>query len=293
MTGRTLVRNTPAGRGRRAALAVALAAALAAAATAAASVSPAAATARAPSRPAAGTGTASAAQTSPGTASAAQTTPRTASAAQSSPGTASAAGILLLNGDRALVSSTAGGHTTSIQRGPGLSGLAGEVTTFRTAANTFLFPTAALPYLGRGLDPSLFELTALRHAEHGGRLPVTLHYRGTPHAMPGITVTRRGVGTAQGYLTAASALKFGAALARQMLADHPHGRYGRDGLFAGGLSIALTGAPAAVPARPHRISFPMHTLTVRGTNLAGRTPATWCSSRTSPPPKSSATRSRP
>jgi hypothetical protein len=241
MTRRTLLTNVLAGRGRRGwrgwpgALAVTVAASL----TAAAAVSPATAAARAPS-------------------------PTAASVT-----TASTASILLANGDRALVSSAAAGHTTGIQRPPGLSGLAGEVATLRAGNNTFLFPAAALPYLGRGLDPSLFELTALRHAEHGGRLPVTLHYQGTPHAVPGITVTRRGAGTAQGYLTASSAPAFGAALARQMLADHPRASYGQAGLFAGGLSIALAGTPGAAPARPHRVSFPMHTLTVRGTNQLG------------------------
>jgi hypothetical protein len=196
---------------------------------------------------------------------AAHTSPHPAAAV---PGAAS---ILLINGDHALVSSAAGGHATSILRATQVTGLAGEAASVRAGANTFLLPEAALPYLGRGLDLSLFELTALRHAEHGGRLPVTLIYGGKPHAVPGITVTHRGAGIAQGYLTAASAPRFGAALARQMLTDHARGSYGQDGLFAGGLSIGLagTGAPAA-PARPHRVSFPMHTLTVRGTNTAGR-----------------------
>ena len=243
MTHRTLLAKVRADRGQRGALAVALAASL----TAAVTVSPATAAARALSRPAGST-------------------------LAGSPAGGAAASILLVNGDHALVSSAAGRHTTGILRAPGISRLAGELTTLRAGAKTFLFPTVALPYLGRGLDPSLFELTALRHAEHGGRLPVTLHYQGRPHTVPGIMITHRGAGTARGYLTASSAPAFGAALARQMLGDRARGSYGQDGLFAGGLSIGLPGTPGtrAAPARGHRVHFPMHTLTVRGTNLAGR-----------------------
>jgi hypothetical protein len=185
-------------------------------------------------------------------------------------GAASTTSLLLINGDHALVSSAGGGRTTSILRPPGTGALAGAAAALRAGTNTFLLPGAALPYLGHGLDLSLFEVSALRYAERNGRLPVTVHYQGKLRALPGITVTHRGTGTAQGYLTAASAPAFGAALARQMVADRDHGSYGRDGLFAGSLSIGLPGSPAAAPAQPRRPGFPMHTLTVRGTNLSGR-----------------------
>jgi len=85
-------------------------------------------------------------------------------------------------------------------------------------------------------------------------------------ALPGVTITRAGPGTATGYLTGPSAARFGAALVRQLLADHPRASYGSDGLFAHGLTISLPGTHRA-PARPE---FPMHTLTVTGTNAAGR-----------------------
>ena len=199
--------------------------------------------------------------------SAAARTPSHPAAGSAVTGTAS---ILLINGDHALVSSAAGGHVTSILRPARATGLAGDVTSVRAGADTLLLPGAALPYLGRGLNLSLFQVSALSQAEHQGRLPVTLHYQGKPHAVPGITITRRGPGTAQGYLTASSAPAFGAALARQLLADRAHASYGRDGLFADGMSIGLPGAPAAAPAAPRRVSFPLHILTVRGTNAAGR-----------------------
>jgi hypothetical protein len=246
MTRRTLLRYSLGNRGRRAALVATLAASLTAAAVSPATV-------------------------------AARTLPRPGATAPAGPA------ILLINGDRAVLGSAAGGRTTSIVRPPGLPGLAGELSVLRTSQDTFLFPRAALPYLGRGLDLSLFEASALRHAEHGGRLPVTLRYQGRPRAVPGVTITHRGAGAAQGYLTASSAPAFGAALARQLLADHARGSYGRDGLFAGGLSIGLTGtaitprapvtprSPTApgTPGGPHRAGFPLHTLTMRGINQAG------------------------
>jgi hypothetical protein len=72
---------------------------------------------------------------------------------------------------------------------------------------------------------------------------------------------------AEGYLTDDSARIFGAALRRQFAADHTRGSYGTGGLFASGLSIALPGTPA--PRQAHA-NFPMGTLTVTGSNLAGK-----------------------
>ena len=96
---------------------------------------------------------------------------------------------------------------------------------------------------------------------------MTVSYRGRVPSLPGVTITRAGGGTARGYLTAAGAAAFGAALARQFIADHARGSYGQDGMFAGGVSVRLAGVPAtAQPAT----AFPMHTLTVTGTNLAGK-----------------------
>jgi hypothetical protein len=60
---------------------------------------------------------------------------------------------------------------------------------------------------------------------------------------------------------------FGAALAKQFASDRARGRYGTDGMFAGGVRISLAGArPALAP----RQDSPMHTLTVRGIDAAGQ-----------------------
>ncbi|HEV2370764.1 MAG TPA: hypothetical protein VGS19_01230 [Streptosporangiaceae bacterium] len=177
-----------------------------------------------------------------------------------------AATLVLINGERAMPGSAAGVANAAIVRPAGTTGVACTLVTLRMSSGTYLVPGAALPYLGRGLDPRLFELSALQRAERGGRLPISLRYHGTLHALPGVTVTQRGAGTADGYLTASSAVSFGAALVRQFTADHSRGSYGSDGLFGGGLSISLPGTPLA----PARHGFPMHTLTVTGTNLAGQ-----------------------
>src|SRR5262249_60714534 len=118
-----------------------------------------------------------------------------------------------------------GTRAAGVLRGAGGSP-ATSLMTLRLGTRVFLVPWAARPYLGGRLDPGLFELSALRHAERGGRLPVQISYRGHLPALPGITVTRSAGGTAAGYLTAASATVFGAALARQMVADPSSGTYG-------------------------------------------------------------------
>jgi hypothetical protein len=169
--------------------------------------------------------------------------------------------VLLITGDRLLVP-PGSPNTAVIQR----SSAQHPFVFLSGCMRSLKVPVEALPFLGRGLDPALFQLTELERAESGGRLPVRLSYLGTRPAVPGVTVTHTGRGVADGYLTAASARAFGAALRRQFAADHRHGSYGTRGLFAHGLSIQLAGAPAP-PAQPH---FPMRALTMTGSNLAGK-----------------------
>ena len=170
--------------------------------------------------------------------------------------------VLLITGDRLLVVPGSPG-AAAVRQG---SGGRPAIITEYLCSQTLKIPAAALPYLGRGLDPRLFRLDALERAERGGRLPVRLSYYGTLPTVPGVTVTRSGQGVADGYLTAASARVFGTALRRQFAADHARGSYGTGGLFSHRLSIALAGGPA--PQRP-RPSFPMGTLTVTGSTPAG------------------------
>ncbi len=172
--------------------------------------------------------------------------------------------LLLINGDRLMVRSGPEGRMAVAVR---TAARRDAITSLRFGGQVLEIPTAALPYLGRGLSPSLFQVGALEKAESGGRLPVEVTFSGRRPAIPGLTITRSGTGRAAGYLTAASARAFGAALWRQFAADHARGTYGTDGLFGHGVSIALAGTLVTHSARP---AFPMHTLTMRGTTLAGK-----------------------
>jgi hypothetical protein len=240
------------GRGRAATRAVVTAAALAAASGLAASglvCGPAAAAA------AAGAG---------GLGAAAARTGAVPAAAGSAAGVSQRT-ITLVNGDRMVV--TRWGHGVQEDAvAPAGNGVNRALLRMDVAGQAYEVPADALPFLGHGLSPALFEVSALLAAESGGRLPVQVSYQGQLPGLPGVTITRSGGGTAQGYLTASSAAAFGAALARQMAADHARGSYGSDGMFAGGVSIGLPGQAAATTARP---DYPMHTLTVTGKDLTG------------------------
>lgn len=201
-----------------------------------------------------------------GTAATAGTAARVVPAAARGGAPPPGAVLTLINGDRLLTGQAGDGRRSSVVlRAPG-SGLARSLVTLGLGSRKLLIPLAALPFVGRGLDPRLFDVGALQRAERNGRLPVTIRSRGLAPALPGVTVTSRAKGIEQGYFTASSARAFGAALVRQMTRDHARGSYGTDGLFAGGVSVSLPGA-APARARPH---FPMHTLTVTATSSAGK-----------------------
>ena len=193
--------------------------------------------------------------------------PALASPATSSPGHSLIAApsarspLLLITGQRLLVRQLAGGgRAIAVLPGQGTA-----LVSIRLGSLTEEMPAEALAYLGRGLDPSLFNIGALQRAETTGRLPVDITFAGRQRPLPGVTVTRSGPGGEEGYLTPAGARLFGAALARQFRADHRTGRYGADGLFAGA-DIALRGAHDAV----QRPGFRLDTLTMRAADLNGR-----------------------
>jgi hypothetical protein len=196
--------------------------------------------------------------------------PAAATSAAGSAGVASAAApgeaaaVTLINGVRlAVKSSPAGVQQVAVRNAGGTDSL----LSLRLGGASYEIPADALPYLGHGLDPSLFSLANLQREEKSGRLPVTISYSGTRPSLPGVSVTRWGGGSATGYLTAAGAKVFGAALARQFVSDHARASYGQDGLFAGGVRIALAGVPAVTtPVRP---AYQMRTLTMVGRNLTG------------------------
>ena len=168
--------------------------------------------------------------------------------------------LTLPAGGRALASRGPDGPGSVTLLSPGRGRRPGGLTALRLGGQEYAIPQAALPYLGRGLDLSLFNVGALERAERGGRVPVTLRYRGRLGAVPGVTVTRAGAGTAAGYLTAGSAARLGTGLA---------------GLAGRGLSVGLAGAaatpvaPGATGARPGTGARTAR-VTVKGTGLNGR-----------------------
>jgi hypothetical protein len=183
--------------------------------------------------------------------------------------------VVLITGDRLMAAGAQVGRQ-GVAVLPAGSGRGGSLLGLGVGGRSYEIPAAAVPYLGQGLDMSLFNVGDLLRAEHGGRVPVRVAYRGRRPSLPGVRFTRVGGGVAAGYVTASSARVFGAALLRQFAADHVRGSYGQDGMFAGGVSVSLAGT---VPARGGQATslvqaaqpqFRMHTLTVTGTNLAGR-----------------------
>src|SRR5215471_8268701 len=195
--------------------------------------------------------------------------------------------VTLINGDRLLAGAEPGGGISHELIAGTAGGIGAALVSMTLGGRTYVVPADALPYLGRGLDPGLFDIASLLRDQAGGRLPVEVRYAGRVPSLPGISITVAHRGIARGYLTAASARTFGAALARQFTADHARGSYGQDGLFARGVSISLPGAagPRVAQRAGPRVAqragaqaaqrtagrhFPMETLTVTGTNLAGR-----------------------
>lgn len=182
-----------------------------------------------------------------------------------------AATILLPNGDQLRVISVPGERPVYAVQWRA-RGFAGSLLGLTLGGTSYEIPSAAVPYLNRGLDPGLFSLRALASAESTGQLPLSIGYAGRLPAVPGVTITAARGGIARGYLTAESAVKFGAALARQFMADHSSGSYGQDGMFADGVTISLAGTAPERPAAAggQRPQYMMHTLTVRGITTTGK-----------------------
>ena len=160
------------------------------------------------------------------------------------PGASQPRPVTLINGDRLLAGASPGGAISHELIAGTARGINAQLVTMALGGTTYVVPADAVPYLGRGLSPGLFDIASLLHDQPGGRLPVEVRYAGRVPSLPGISITSAAHGTARGYLTAASARGFGAALARQFAADHARASYGQDGLFGNGVSISLPGVAA-------------------------------------------------
>ncbi|WP_254896673.1 hypothetical protein [Amycolatopsis sp. Hca4] len=141
--------------------------------------------------------------------------------------------VTLPTGDRVTVRTAPDGRDTFEVRPAAEKGMARALVHLRLGGRDYEVPGTALPYLGRGLDLSLFDVKALLA---GAKVPVD-------------TAT------------------FGAALARQFKEDSARGRFGGQGLFANGARFALAGAPKRQAAQPRSV---MRTVSVDATDIAGK-----------------------
>jgi hypothetical protein len=202
------------------------------------------------------------AQAIPGVALAATTRARVASVKATTP---AVRGVTLVTGDSVRVTKDAKGRTI-VQGLPATrSGAGAAFQVVTTPSHTYAVPASARPYLGQLLDPALFDVTSLAGAGAGARIPVRLTFTGTAvPAVPGVTVTSSTAGAASGYLTAASARRFGTALAAQYRADAKAHFPKRATLFGATKVIADVSVPHAVT--PH---YPMRTLIIKVLDLNG------------------------
>jgi hypothetical protein len=204
--------------------------------------------------------------------------------ALTAPTSSRAQALTLLDGSRLAVTANLAGASSGQVVSAAPAGRRGGLVAVSRGGTSYEIPGYAVAYLGRGIDPRLFSVTALARAERGGRIPVTVTYRGPVPVLPGVTITRAAGGTAAGYLTASSAKAFGAALARQSAADTARGSFGTDGLFGDGVSLRLAGSPAGAarsaqpgtgevllgtPAPAERTAG-VHTLTFRADDFTGQ-----------------------
>jgi hypothetical protein len=176
--------------------------------------------------------------------------------------------VTLPTGDRVTIT-TIGGQTSYSVVGP--EGAATDYTSYNAFGDHFIVPDEARPYLGKQLDSSLFDVSALLRAgaTTGSHIPVDLSFPsgGAPSAPPGVTLTSGSTG----YLTATSGAAFAAGLRAAIGADVTAGRHpGTGALFGGLVSISLAvpgvGAAAHGSASPR---FPLHILQINATDITG------------------------
>lgn len=171
------------------------------------------------------------------------------------PVSARATTVQLMTGQWVRVSSD---HGRQVARSlsPDRRGIAGQLQMLRAGGHLYVIPGAARRYLGRSLDPRLFDLDLLARTERNGRVPLRVSFAGaTAHPVPGVSA---------GRLTSPAA--FGQALVAQWKADarpgaHPSGR-----LFGDVTRIDLA-VPALPPVRP---AYPQVTLIIKVTDPLGK-----------------------
>jgi hypothetical protein len=155
------------------------------------------------------------------------------------------------------------------------NGRGGAFVNYRDAAgDQHIIPNTAVPYLGRGLDRSLFNVSALFRAGYtdAAKTPLTLSYApGTaPTAPAGLALTGTRGTTATGHGTPTTA--FGDLLRSRTAAEIKAGRRPGAGTLAPGLTgIDLAGSkpPAETTGRAAADDRP---LTIRTNDMEGNPP---------------------
>lgn len=163
--------------------------------------------------------------------------------------------VTLVTGDQVMVTTTAAGPRVLAVRPASHAAGNGAFLSFQDASgDRYVIPALAQPYVGRQLDLSLFDVTALaKGTSTTDRVPVTVSFaRGAKPSTPtGLTLTstsgRSAHGaSARGYTTAASGRKLARLLKQRIAADVRAGhKPGSTPLFAGVTSVGRTGATTA------------------------------------------------
>ena len=139
------------------------------------------------------------------------------------------------------------------------------------AGDRFVVPAVAVPYVGKQLGASLFDVSALARdgITGGARVPVALRFAPGARvaAPPGVTLTWARGQVARGYVTAASGRRLAAALARQDGADTVGGHLAAAARLFGGLTAMTLAAPTAPAAASP--GYPMRTLRLKVTDETG------------------------
>ena len=167
--------------------------------------------------------------------------------------------VTLVTGDQVTVTTTGGGPPVLAVRPASHAVGSGAFVSFQDASGErYVIPAVAQPYVGRQLDLSLFDVTALaKGTPTDDRVPVTVSFtRGTkPTAPTGLTLTSTGGSSvrgasARGYTTATSGRKLARLLKQRIATDVRSGhKPGSTPLFPGVTSVARTGAStASLPA---------------------------------------------
>jgi len=164
--------------------------------------------------------------------------------------------VTLVTGDQVMVTTTESGQPRVLAVRPAshAAGSGGFLSFQDGSGDRYVIPAVAQPYVGRQLDLSLFDVTALaKGTATSDRVPVTVSFaKGAKPSTPtGLTLTSTSGSSAhrasaRGYTTAGSGRKLARLLKQRIAADVRAGhKPGSTPLFAGVTSVGRTGATTA------------------------------------------------